>query len=168
MPPRRRDFQGAFGTFLAFHIAQIAAEWGRQDLACLRRAQNRPPGEMTHDFVQGIRRQNRRRPDPGRLRPAGFRAQQRLVFFRRCHCRRQCPQNRDQPPVQRQFTQSNRGRDLFFRDDLQRGQNRQSNRQVEMRAFLGHVGGRQIDRDFLRRQRNRHRRQRRLDPFARL
>jgi len=53
-------------------------------------------------------------------------------------------------------------------DDFQRGEQGEGDGQVEMAAFLGHVGGRQVDGDALGRKCDGHRRQRGSHAVARL
>jgi len=51
---------------------------------------------------------------------------------------------------------------------LHRGEQAERDRQVEMAAFLQHIGRREVDGDMARRQRQTERRQRRPHPLARL
>jgi len=87
----------------------------------------------------------------------------------------------DAARVERREQHPRRGRDAaveaeFADDDIaaqrlridhpHRTEQRERDRQVVMRALLGQVGGRQIDRDPLRRQREADRRERGADAFA--
>ena len=168
MPPRRRNLQRAFGPFLPLHIAQIAATNLGHHLARLGRAQHRLIGVMAQNLVQRRRTQHLRRPDPSRLGPAGLGAQQHLILLRRAHRRRQRANHRNKPPIQRQFPQCDGALHLILRDDLQRGHERQRNRQVEMAALFRQVSGRQVHRNPLGWQRNRQRVHRRTHPLFRL
>ena len=74
MPPRRGDFQGAFGPFLPFDIPQIPLRGIRRDVFSLGGGQWRLPGEVANDLIKPGCGQNLRRADPSCLCPAGFRA----------------------------------------------------------------------------------------------
>ncbi len=63
--------------------------------------------------------------------------------------------------VQGQLAECRVARHLLARQRLHRDQQAERDRQVEMAAFLQHVGGRQVDRDALRRQAEAERAQRR-------
>jgi hypothetical protein len=73
---------------------------------------------------------------------------------------------RDDPPVQRELADRDMLGNHFAIDDPHRRQQRERDRQIVMRPFLGQVGGREIDRDPLGRQRQAHRGQRGMDPLA--
>ena len=72
----------------------------------------------------------------------------------------------DHPAIQREFPHRDPVAQLFGIGHPHRRQQRQRNRQIVMRSVLGQIGGREVDRDPLRRQGQTHRRQRRLHPFA--
>ena len=72
----------------------------------------------------------------------------------------------DDPPIQRQFAHGHVIGRLFRVDHPHRRQQRQRDRQVIVRPFLGQVGGGKVDGDPLGRQRQSQRGQRRLHPLA--
>ena len=168
MPPRRRNLERAFGPFLPLHIAQIAPARLGHHLARLGRGKRGLVGVMAQNLVQRHSTQHLRRPDPSRLGPAGLGAQQHLILLRRAHRGGQRANHRNKPPIQRQFPQRDGALHLILRDDLQRGHERQRDRQVEMAALFRQIGGRQVDRDALGRQRDRQRVHRRTHPLFRL
>ena len=82
--------------------------------------------------------------------------------------RRQHARHRRKTPVEREFAENGVVLERVRRDHVHRHQQRHGDRQVEMRAFLQHVGGDEIDGDALGRQGKPHGRQRRAHPFAAL
>ena len=68
-------------------------------------------------------------------------------------------------PVQCQLPHSDEVRQLFGIGHAHCGQQRESNRQIVMAAFLGQISGREIHGNPLGRQREAHRSQRRLHPL---
>ena len=68
--------------------------------------------------------------------------------------------------VEAEFADHDIGRQRFGIDDPHRAEQRERDRQVVMRAFLGQVGGRQVDRDELGRQREADRGDRGAHPLA--
>jgi hypothetical protein len=79
----------------------------------------------------------------------------------------QHPCDRCHRAVERQFAECGVGREFVGRQRLHRHQQGECDRQVEVAAFLQHIGRRQIDRDPLWRQGEAKRIQRRAHPFAR-
>ena len=72
----------------------------------------------------------------------------------------------DHPAIEGQLADHDIIRQLFGIGHAHRGKQRERDRQVEVRTFLGHVGGGEIDRDPLGRERQPHRGKRSLDPLA--
>ena len=73
---------------------------------------------------------------------------------------------RRDPPVEAELADRDIMRQAFGIGRPDRRQQAKRDRQVEMRAFLGQVGGRQVDRDPLGRKRKADRAERRADPLA--
>jgi hypothetical protein len=72
----------------------------------------------------------------------------------------------DHPPVERELADRDVIGDLLAIDHAHCREQRQRDRQVVVAAFLGQIGGREVDRDPLGREREAERRQRRPDPLA--
>ena len=79
--------------------------------------------------------------------------------------RRQHAGHRVDPAIQRQLAERGIAGQFLARQDIHRGQDRQRDGQVEMAAFLGDVGRRQIHQHALRRQRQAEAGQRRAHPL---
>ncbi len=78
----------------------------------------------------------------------------------------QCTGHRRHRRVQRQFSQRDIVGDLAGRNDAHRRQQPKRDRKIVMAAFLGQVGGREIDGDALEGQRQADGGQRRAHPLA--
>ena len=102
------------------------------------------------------------------LGAAGLGADQPAPLGRRGHRRRERPDHRHQRPVERQFAKRHGLGRHVARHHVQRRQERERDRQVEMRALLRQVGAREVDGDPPRGQRDRERRHGRPHPFPRL
>ena len=168
VPPGRRDFQRALGPFLPLYVAQVAGPGGRRHLPRPGGRDGRAFGEMGDHLIQRRGADHLGRADPGGLWPTGARAEEPPPVFRRRHRGGQRADHRHQPPVQRQLPQCHGVLHLLARDDVDGGEERKRDGQVEMRPFLGQVGGREVDGDPLRGQRYGERRQRGAHPVARL
>ena len=77
------------------------------------------------------------------------------------------PGDRRQCAVQRQFAENGETIERIRRDSTDRGHDAKRNGQIVMAAFLGHIRGRKIYGDALRRQRESGSDQRGANPFAR-
>ena len=168
VPPRRRDLERALGAFLSLDVQQVARRRRARDIAGAGGADGLGAREMADrgreagggDDVRGI--------DPCGLRPGRLGAQERPAFRRGRHRRGQGARDRHQRAGQRQLSEGDGAGGIVGRDDVERRKQRQRDGQVEMRSLLRQVGGREVDRDPLRWQRDRHRRQGRAHTFARL
>ena len=109
-----------------------------------------------------------RRADPGRLGAAGLGTDQRTAVFGGGHRGGQGADHGNERTVERQFAKRHRLRHVLLRDHADGRQQRERDGQVEMRAFLGQVGGRQVHGDLAGRQGDGHGGQRRAHPVARL
>ena len=168
MTSRGRDFQGAFGAFLTFDITQVMLAGALRDFARCGRGQRGLAGIMPHHRTEAGGRDHLRIADPSRFGTRGSGAQQATPVFRRSHRRRQRADHGDQAPVQRQFAQGDGALDDIIRQDIDRPQQGQRDRQVEMAAFFGQVGRAEVDRDPFRGKRDMHRGQGGAHTVARL
>lgn len=94
------------------------------------------------------------------------RTDQPLVRAGSMERRQQHTRRRHDPAIKRQFADRNEIDQLLGIGHAHCCQQRQRDRQVIVRAFLGQVSGRKVDGDPLGRQRQAHRGQRSVDPFA--
>lgn len=168
VPSGSGDLQRALGAFLSLDVAQVLQAGFRCHHARHRRRDHRLPREVPHHVHQRAGAQHGAGVDPRGLGAGRARAQQLAVVGGGGHRGGQRTQHRYQRAVQRQLSQRDGAGDRLGRDDVQRRQQAQRDRQVEMRALLGHVGWRQVHRDALRRQRDGQGGQRRAHPVARL
>ncbi len=77
----------------------------------------------------------------------------------------QYPRRSGEPAIEREFPHRDEIAELFGIGHAHRGKQRQRDRQIVVRAFLGQIGGREVDRDPLGRQRQPHRGERGMDPL---
>ena len=96
---------------------------------------------------------------------AGGGADQAAVGFGGGERRRQRADHRDERAVERELAQRHLRGHLVRGQDLHGGEERERDRQVEVRAFLGEVGGGEVDGDPLRGQREAHGGHRRAHPL---
>ncbi len=148
MTPGSGDFQRPLGALLAFHLRQIAQAGLWLHLARLGRGKRRLAGKMPDHRRQRRRRQHPGGRNPRGLAPAGARADQSALLLGGGHGSRQRPGHRHQRTIQRKLPQRHGFLDHIARQHVDCRQQRQRDRQVEMRALLGHVGRRQVDGDF--------------------
>ena len=145
--------------------ADRGAPWSRVDLARLAGRDRRLAGEVAHAPRPGWRRRS-----PGWRRPRPPRRPQALGHRRSRSCSAaaiaagSAPITGTSRPSSDNSPSATVRLDLVARQDVDRGQQRQRDRQVEMRALLGQVGGREVDGDPFRRQRDRQRRRGRRAP----
>ena len=123
-------------------------------MSCRRLRQGGRTGQMVHQGLDRRRRIDRRCANPGCLGPAGFGTEQHGIQRGRRHRCGQGARYGDQSAVQRHLSDADGSGDLVQRHQFQRRQHGQCNRQIEMRALLWHVGGGQVDGDFLGWQRD--------------
>ncbi len=165
VPSGGGDFERALCPLLPLHLGEVAGEGGGGDLAGLGRGEGRAAGEMGDRLGERRGRDDRGGADPGGFGAAGPGADEAPPLFRCGHRRGQRAHHCHQRAVERELAQRNGSLNLVGRQHADRREQRQRDRQVEMRALLRHVGGRQVDRDALRRQRDRHRGEGGADPF---
>ena len=104
---------------------------------------------------------------PGRLRPAGRRADQPVAAPVGRHRGRQHAGDRGDRAVERQLAEHGEAVERVGRDRPDRRHDAERDRQVVMAAFLGQVGRGEVDGDALGRQREPGGDQRRAHPLAR-
>ena len=154
MPAGGGHFERALGAFLALDVGQI--EWRALDLADLGlwAAEYLRALEMIGDLDEGTRGGDLDLGgSPGRLRTAGFRADQALAARIGADGGRQHAGDRRNGTVKIEFAQHGEAGECVGWNGADRGHQAERDRQVVMAAFLGQVGGREIDRDAARRQR---------------
>ena len=137
VPPGGGDFQRPFRPFLPFDIAQIPRAGVQPHFARQRRRNGLLAGVMPDHLGQRGCPDNLGRPDPGCLGPASLGAEQHPFFLGRTHRRWQCPDHRDQFAAERELAQSHSSFNLVQWQDVERREQRQSDRQVEMRPLFG-------------------------------
>ena len=151
------DLERAFGLFLAAHVAEIADVCRAGDGAGFGGGDRGAAGEVVDQRQQGFRRDDLDGAHPGGLGAAGGGADQPAIGLRGGHRGGQGADDRDERAVERQFAESHVRCDGVGGQDLHRGENRQRDGQIEMRALLGQVGGREVDGDALGREGEAHR-----------
>ena len=133
----------------------------------LRARQHLRALEVVGDLDQRLRRDDLDiRARPRRLRAAGRRADQPFVARVGADRRRQHARDRRDRAVEAEFAEHGVAVQRVRRDRADRGHQAERDRQIVMAAFLRQVGGRQIDRDPPRRQRQPRGDQRRTHPLA--
>ncbi len=105
---------------------------------------------------------------PGGFGTAGMRADQALAFRVGADRRRQRAGDGGDGAVERQLAEHDIGRERIAGDGAERRHQAERDRQVVVAAFLGQVGGREVDRHLLRRHRQAGSMQRRLHALAAL
>ncbi len=113
-------------------------------------------GEMAHHLVERGGCEDLRGPDPGRFGPRAAGAEERAILFGGRDRGRQGACHRHEAPVERQFSDGEDPLDLFGGHDLERGQKCQRDGEIEVRAFLGQIGRREVHRDPARGQGDGH------------
>ena len=106
------------------------------------------------------------RARPGRFRPAGGRADQPFAARIGADRRRQHAGDRRDRAVEAELAQHREAGERVMRDRADRRHQAERDRQIVMAAFLRQVGGREIDGDAARRQREARGDQRRAHPLA--
>ena len=153
MAARRRDLQRALGAFLALDLAQVGGPRRRLHLAGLRGRQGGGALEMVEDRQQVRRGDYLHLAGPGgfgALRHRADEAQFPLPGMKRSE---QHAGRRGDAAVQAQFAHHDIARKRFGIDHAHGAQQRQRDRQVEMRPLLGQIGGGKVHGDPLGRQR---------------
>ena len=141
VPACRGDFQRALGGFLTFDLLEIGAAFGPGDFAGHRLGQPLGAFQMVEQADEIGRGDNL---DPAR--PAGLcalpsRADQRFFDTAGMERGEQYAGAGDHAPVECEFSHRDILRNRFQIDHAHRREQRQRNRQIVVRAFLGQVCG---------------------------
>ena len=160
------DLERALGLLLALHLGEVLGQdSGVGDGPGLRRCEDRAAGEVVDEGEQRFRRDHLDGPDPGGLGAAARRADEAAVGLGGGERRRKRADDRDQRPVERELAERDLRRHLVAGQDVHRGEDRERDRQVEVRALLRQVGRREVDGDPLRGKREAHRGHRGAHPL---
>ena len=160
------DFERALGALLALDVGEV--ERCAVDLADLRlrAVEHLRALEMIGELNERLRRDDLDlRRGPGRFRPAHGRADQALPARIGADGGRQHAGDRGDAAVEAEFAEHGEARDGVLRDGADGRHQPERDRQIVMAAFLGQVGGREIDGDAARRQRQPGSDQRRAHAF---
>lgn len=149
----RRHLKRALGAFLPLDLGQAGAAGGRIRPHGHGRRHQLGAAKMVEQRQQVKRGQHLDPPRPGRLAALRRRADQAQIVFRRMKRRQQHTRHRGDAAIQPQFAKHQILAQLFGVDHPHRRQQAKRDRQIVVRPFLGQVGGRQVHRDPLRRQR---------------
>ena len=160
------DLDRALGAFLTLHIAEIEPGGARGGKARLGRRQQLGPFEMVDDRQQARSGDDLDLAGPGRFATAGLRADDPALAAGGGKAGEQHPGDARHRTVERQLAKGGIGGEFIGRQRLHRHQQGEGDRQVEMAAFLQHVGRGEVDGDPLWRQGQAERLQCRAHPFA--
>ena len=169
MPAGGGDFQGALGAFLTLDVGKIERHVIELADFRLRTGEHLRPAEVIgeldercggDDLHVGAR--------PGRFRPAGRRTDQALAAAIGAHRGRQHAGNGGDRAVEPKLAQNGKAIQGVMRDGADRRHQPERDWKVVMAAFLRQIGGREIDGDAARRQRQPGCDQRRAYALARL
>ena len=160
--PRRKGRASAIPGF----DEQLRAAARRLGLAGVRRGQALGALEVVEQADEVGCGDHRNAAGPARLRPLDRGTDQAGLGLAGVDCRQQHAGRRRDSPVQRKLAHRDPVAKLLGIGHAHRRQQRERDRQVVVAAFLREIGGRQVDRDALGRERQAHRRQRGLHPFA--
>ena len=166
MPSGRGDLERALGDFLALDLGEVGAALRGLGLGLRGRGQDRAALQMGEQGEEVGRGDDFELTRPRRFGPLRGGADQPLVRRRGVNRREQHARRRRDPPVEAQFADRDIMRQRFGIGGADRGQHAQSDRQIEVRAFLGQIGGRQVAGDALGRQCKPDRGERRAHPLA--
>lgn len=164
----RGDLERALGRLLALDVGEVGGRRLGAALRRLGRGQNLQTLEMVDQREQARRRQDLDLAGPGGLAAGRRRADQAQPRGMRADGGRQHPRDRRDRAVERQLAQRCIAAHLLARQHLHRDQQAERDRQVEVAAFLLHVGRREVHRDPFRRQAEAERAQGRPHPLAAL
>ena len=169
MAAGRGHFERALGAFLPLDVGKVEGRtrhienlwyWPRQHLAAFEMVGELDQRGGRDDLDVGAR--------PGRFRSAGRRAHQAFAAGIGADGGRQHAGNRRNRAVKAEFAQHREARESIMRDGADRRHQAERDRQVVMAAFLGQIGGRQIDGDAAGRQRQSRGDHGRTHPLPRL
>jgi hypothetical protein len=155
-------------AFHAAHVGEVAARRDRRDAAGLGHGQHLVALEVADQRDEVGCGHHRDRAGPGGLAALARGADQAEFFRRGAEGGREHARDGLDPPVEREFAEGCEPLHDVAGQHLHRREQPDRDRQVEMRALLLEVGGREIDQDALGRECEAHRVQRRADALARL
>ena len=161
VPARRRDLQGALGGFLSLHLLEIGEGRGLFHQPTIRLGKLGRTFEMVEQADEVGCGKDGHIACPFCLRPLRCGTDEALL---RLACMERCQQDagrRRDAPIEGQFAHHDPVLQLLGIGDPHRREHGERHGQVVMRAFLGQVGRREIDRDPFWRQREAHRCKRR-------
>ncbi len=164
----RRDLDRALGGLLALDLSQVGAVHGVIGKAGLGRRQQRLAAQMVEQCQQIGGGDHFDIAGPGRFPALRCGADQAQLPLRCVQRREQHARGSGDAAVQPQFADDNIVAERLGIEDAHRRQQSQRDRQIVMRAFLGQVGRREIDRDMLGRQRQAQRGDGAAHPLAAL
>ena len=163
------DLERALGAFLALDVLEIDQRAaGLADLR-LRARQHLGATEVIGELDQrGGRDDLHLRAGPGGFGAAGAGADQAFAAGIGADRGRQHAGHRGDRAVEPELAQNGEARERIRRDGADRRHQAERDRQIVVAAFLRQVGGREVDGDPPRRQREARGDQRRAHPLARL
>ncbi len=162
------DLERALGALLALDVAQIELGGRRLPHLRLRPRQHLRALEVVGDLDQRVGGDDLDiGARPGRFRAAGRRADQAFLARIGADRGRQHARDRRDRSVETEFAEHREAGQRVRRDRADRRHQAERDRQVVMAAFLRQVGGREVDGDAPRRQREPRGDQRGADPLAR-
>ena len=177
-----RDLEHALGCLLALDLGEVGVVRAVLLHQGLRRRQGLLAAQMVDQGKQRRRRDDARRRKAGAvgsgaglvrgleaaprgLAPANRRADHAATRCPGSDRRGQDAGHAHQRAIEGQLAENDVALDALAGDHAQRGEQADGDRQVVMAAFLGEIGGREVDRDALRRQREPERTERRPHPL---
>ncbi len=167
MTAGRRDFEGALGAFLALDVGEIESRPLHFEDFRLRARQHLAALEMIGKLDERCRRDDLDfGAGPGGFRPARRRTHQALATRIGADGGGEHAGDRRQRAVEAELAQNREARQRVVRNGADRRHQPERDRQIVMAAFLGQIGGREIDGDAACRQRKAGRDERGTDPFA--
>ena len=162
------DLQRALGALLSLDVAQIELICGCLAHSRLRAREHLGAPKMVGDLDQRVGRDDLDvGARPGGLRAAGGRADQSLLARIGADRGRQHARDRRDRPVKTELAEHREARQRVRRDRADRGHQPERDWKVVVAAFLGQIGGREIDGDASCRQREPRGDQRRAYALAR-
>ena len=153
VPAGRGDLERALGGLLALDLFEVRTEAGLFCFARTGLGQLLGALEVIEQADQVGRGDHGDPAGPGRFAALHRRADQAAILRAGMQRGEQHPGRGDDPPIERQFAHRDIVPQLLGIGHPHRRQQRQRDRQVIVRAFLGQVGGGQVDGDSLGRQR---------------
>ena len=168
MRARCRDLERALRRLLPLDLGKVRGAHRGLDLAGHRRRQDRLPLEMREQRQEVGRPEHLDASGPRCFGSLRRRADQSALDAARVNRGEQHAGRRRHPPVEPELADDDIARQRLGIDHPHRAQQCERDRQVVVRAFLRQVGGRQVHRDHLRRQRQADRGDRRAHALAAL